>query len=371
MKMSLKVGTAVALLMAAAPMAAFADSTTTTDTTNATATQTAEVDAGKLIGQDVVDANGDTIGEIDSVMVDAKGKVQGVVIDVSSWLESEKLISMPWTDLQVSNDDKVVATNLTKESAAAATTYAYVDPAHKGKVFTDEGMTDTATGADTDTTNATAATTAEVDAGELIGENVVDANGDTVGEIDSVMVDAKGKVQGVVIDVSSWLESEKLISMPWTDLQVSGDDKIVAGNLTKESATAATTYAYADPANKGKVFTDDTMTGTGTGTDTGMALGTPIMNGDGSINASQLMGLKVENPDGDNVGEIGEVILDDAGKVQGVVVDVGGFLGVGEHPVLMDWKDVELAGSGNDVKANVTATVESLKAMPTYERAGE
>ena len=229
-----------------------------------------------------------------------------------------------------------------------------------------EGTTTTDT-----TTSATGTTNAEVDAGKLIGQNVVDANGDTVGEIDSVMVDGDGKVQGVVIDVSSWLQSEKLISVPWTDLQISNDNKIVGTNLTKESATAATTYAYADPANKGKVFTDDSATGAATGTETGITMGTPIKNSDGSINASQLMGLKVENPDGNNVGEIGEVVLDDGGQVQGVVVDVGGFLGVGERPVLLDWKDVTLAGSGNEVKANVNATVESLKAMPAYERAGE
>ncbi|HWA47467.1 MAG TPA: PRC-barrel domain-containing protein [Dongiaceae bacterium] len=221
------------------------------------------------------------------------------------------------------------------------------------------------------TTNTTATTTAEVDAGKLIGQDVVDANGDTVGEIDAVMVDSKGAVQGVVLDVSSWLQSEKLISVPWTDLQISGDNKVVATGLTKDSAKQAAAYAYADPANKGKVFTDGTVTGAGTGTETGMALGTPVMNGDGSINASQLMGMKVENTNGDNVGEIGEVILDDGGKVQGVVVDVGGFLGVGERPVLLNWKDVKLAGSGNDVTANVNATVESLKAMPQYERAGE
>lgn len=232
-----------------------------------------------------------------------------------------------------------------------------------------------AEGTTTDTTINAAATqmaqTAEVDAGKLIGENVVDANGDTVGEIDSVMVDAKGKVQGVIIDVSSWLQSEKLISLPWADLQISNDNKVVATNITKESATSASTYAYADPANKGKVFTDNTVTGAATGTATGLALGTPVKNGDGSINASQLMGMKVENPNGDNVGEIGEVVLDDGGKVEGIVVDVGGFLGVGERPVLLDWKDVKLAGSGNDVTANVNATVESLKAMPAYERAGE
>lgn len=63
MRKSLRVGTAVALLLAVAPMTALAEGTATTGTTtNATATTTAEVDAGKLIGQNVVDANGDTVG---------------------------------------------------------------------------------------------------------------------------------------------------------------------------------------------------------------------------------------------------------------------------------------------------------------------
>ena len=253
-----------------------------------------------------------------------------------------------------------------KMSLKLGTAVAVLFAAMPMTAFADSTTTTTGT-----STNATATTTAEVDAGKLIGQNVVDANGDTVGEIDSVMVDSKGKVQGVVIDVSSWLQSEKLISVPWSDLQISSDNKVIATNLTKDAATSATTYAYADQANKGKVFTDGNVTGAGTGTEPAMTLGTPIKNGDGSINASQLMGLNVENPNGDNVGEIGEVILDDGGKVQGVVVDVGGFLGVGTHPVLMNWNDVTLAGSGNDVKANVSATVDSLKAMPLYERAGE
>ncbi len=42
----------------------------------------------------------------------------------------------------------------------------------------------------------------------LIGKNVVDANGDTVGEIDSVMVGPNGKVKNVVLDVSGWLQSK-------------------------------------------------------------------------------------------------------------------------------------------------------------------
>jgi len=219
-------------------------------------------------------------------------------------------------------------------------------------------------------TTTTTQTTAEVDAGKLIGQDVADAGGNTVGEIDSVMLDANGKVQAVVIDVSSWLEAEKLISVPWTDLQISGDNKVTS-NLTKENATAATAYAYADPAYKGTVFTDGTVVGAGTGVEPAMTLGTPVKNSDDSINASQLIGLNVESNTGEKVGEIGEVILDNGGKVQGVVVDVGGFLGVGTHPVLLNWQDVTFAGSGDDVKAAVTATTDGLKQLPAYERVGE
>ena len=107
------------------------------------------------------------------------------------------------------------------------------------------------------------------------------------------------------------------------------------------------------------------------GTEPAVTLGAPVKNADGSINTSQLIGLDVQSTTGENVGEIGEVVLDDSGKVEGVVVDVGGFLGVGAHPVLLGWQEVTLAGNGDKVTATVTATADSLKSMPVYERAGE
>jgi sporulation protein YlmC with PRC-barrel domain len=94
---------------------------------------------------------------------------------------------------------------------------------------------------------------------------------------------------------------------------------------------------------------------------------TPIKNADGTINSSKLIGLSVENGDGDTVGEVGEVVLQEDGSVQGVVVDVGGFLGIGTHSVLLNWKDIQLNGAQSDVKALVNATKERLKALPAYE----
>lgn len=53
----------------------------------------------------------------------------------------------------------------------------------------------------------------------------------------------------------------------------------------------------------------------------------------GKWRASKLMGLDVYNQNNEKLGDINEFILDKDGKVQAVVIGVGGFLGMGEHDV--------------------------------------
>jgi sporulation protein YlmC with PRC-barrel domain len=240
-------------------------------------------------------------------------------------------------------------------------------------------MADNAIVTDTDFVQIAQAAAGDIDAGKLIGQEVYDANGDKVGEIDSVMVDQKGKVSSVVIDVSGWLESEKLVAVKWSDLKT-GDDKKIVSSLTKDSAKAAAAYNYADPALRGQVLTesgeryaatedaDTTADANATATaDTDATDNSAIVNADGSMNASKLIGLDVQSPEDKKVGDIGEVVLNKDGKVEGVVVDVGGFLGIATHPVLLDWKDVTLASQDGKDRAVVNLTKEKLEQMPAYE----
>ena len=53
----------------------------------------------------------------------------------------------------------------------------------------------------------------------------------------------------------------------------------------------------------------------------------------GNWRASKLMGLDVYNEANEKLGDINELILDKDGKINAVVIGVGGFLGVGEHLV--------------------------------------
>lgn len=169
------------------------------------------------------------------------------------------------------------------------------------------------------------------------------------------------------------------MAVAWSNLKSDADGKIVT-SITKDAAIAAAEYNYKDPtlreqvlAESGERYTVAEVSADGAETqtaDTGSAieLGTPLANADGSLNASQLIGLDVESPEADKVGDVGEVVLDKGGQVKGVVVDVGGFLGMGAHPVLLDWKDVALTNQDGKAAAIVNRSEDGLEQMPTYER---
>ena len=54
---------------------------------------------------------------------------------------------------------------------------------------------------------------------------------------------------------------------------------------------------------------------------------------DGQWRSSKLIGVNVYNDNNEKIGDIQELIVDKSGKVDNVVLGVGGFLGMGEHYV--------------------------------------
>lgn len=214
-----------------------------------------------------------------------------------------------------------------------------------------------------------------IDAAEIVGQNIYDMQGATVGEIDAVMVDASGSVQSVVVDASGWLESEKLLSLNWSELTRGPDGQIVATKLTKEQAQLAEGYVYRGNAKGGQVLTEDgepygkaADAGTASGMDDEETGQDAIVNSDGTFNTSNVIGAAVENATGDKLGEVNEIVVQPDGKISGVVLDVGGLLGVGARSVMLDWDKLELVErDGRDVLMT-KATEESLEAMPEYKR---
>ena len=70
----------------------------------------------------------------------------------------------------------------------------------------------------------------------------------------------------------------------------------------------------------------------------------------------------------DDIGEVNDVILSRDGKVDSVLVDIGGFLGMGEKPVAVNLTDIDILrnDAGDDLRVYLTKTKEQLEALPAY-----
>jgi hypothetical protein len=83
------------------------------------------------------------------------------------------------------------------------------------------------------------------------------------------------------------------------------------------------------------------------------------------IDAHKMIGRSIQNAaDNKTVGKIDSVILDQSGKVDQVVVGVGGFLGVGKKDVAVNWSELQVSNNGEKIVMNTTK--DSLKAMPEF-----
>jgi len=89
---------------------------------------------------------------------------------------------------------------------------------------------------------------------------------------------------------------------------------------------------------------------------------TPVTSGT-VWRASKLIGVNVYNDQNDKLGSISELLIDKSGKVDGVVIGVGGFLGMGEHDIKVDM--AKLKFFDEPVKTSSTTTTSTTGAGTT------
>lgn len=84
-----------------------------------------------------------------------------------------------------------------------------------------------------------------------------------------------------------------------------------------------------------------------------------------------LIGLNVTNDDGETIGEIKDLVIGE-GKLNGYVVSVGGFLGMGDHYVMVGPSAIKVTYLENDKKwtAVMNTTKEELKKAPAFKYEG-
>jgi sporulation protein YlmC with PRC-barrel domain len=95
------------------------------------------------------------------------------------------------------------------------------------------------------------------------------------------------------------------------------------------------------------------------------------------MRASRLIGQRVDNMQGENIGDINDLVVGPDGQIRAVVIGVGGFLGLGEREVAVPMNSLQMTaqssgtgttsgttGSSNTVKLNTTK--DQLKEAPRW-----
>jgi hypothetical protein len=87
------------------------------------------------------------------------------------------------------------------------------------------------------------------------------------------------------------------------------------------------------------------------------------------LTTEMLTGARVYGSADEDVGEVSELILTDAGEITNAVIDVGGFLGIGEKSVSVPLEELNILheNEGSDVRVYINMTQEELEALPKWE----
>jgi sporulation protein YlmC with PRC-barrel domain len=252
-------------------------------------------------------------------------------------------------------------------------------------------------------------------ASRLMGVAVYDsdnANAQSIGKVNDLVLDDSGALDAVVVGVGGFLGiGEKNVGLSYSSLQwgtrdgspvlivattkealqdapavdVSALDQPAAApaqtgmatpspnSMTNQTAGIPLAQGAADEAaNQAANGTADQMASQnpiGAEPTAGSAPGALPQTDVSSVSANDLVNTTVYSAKNENVGEVGDVIVGEDGKIDAVVLDVGGFLGIGEKPVAIafDALDIRKDTNGNLV-LYTRFTKDQLDAAPSYDK---
>ena len=350
--------------------------------------QPTDINASQFIGQriyatdtmpatDTVQAGAekdwDDVGEINELVLGRDGQVKAVVLGVGGFLGmGENAVAVPMDDVKFVRsgdgaDDFFLVVNTNKEELTAAP--AFVAPDEKADQ--QAAANDAATTADT-TTAADTTMTAPAD-------TTADATTADPAESTTAMDSSAASTDQSTTTANSTVEQPADTTTAMDNNTATTNQTTAANDATTEQP-ADTTAAMDDNA----AATDDTTTASTTNdgatqamTDDNRTLLTrPEINREGyqsietaELTAEDLQGATVYGPNDEDVGEINRLIMDDNGQVARVVLDVGGFLGMGERQIAVTMKELNIVKNtaGDDFRVYIDANEAALKAQPEYK----
>jgi sporulation protein YlmC with PRC-barrel domain len=208
-------------------------------------------------------------------------------------------------------------------------------------------------------------------ASKLIGQAVYDSdasNATKIGTISDLLVGNDGAIRAAVIGVGGFLGiGEKNVAVDFKSIKwTRRDNGSVYAVLptTKDALNAAPDYRYQTTAATG-----DTTNGVNGNAAPAMATNDAAKLqtvAPETISANTLINTTVYGPDNTTVGKVGDVILTKDGKIDAVVIDVGGFLGIGRKPVAIAYHDLSFRRDGNTLYVYTNFTKAQFNSAPQF-----
>lgn len=207
-----------------------------------------------------------------------------------------------------------------------------------------------------------------------------DDNWEDAGEISDLIISLNGDSEAVLVDFGGFLGiGEKTVAVSMANLVMvpdsnSPDDYFIVFNGSKAALEGAPAF------NEDMVFEAAAMDATEVPA-ADMAATDPVATAPAATDMSDemvdltvmteadLIGKRVVGANDEDVGEVSAVAVGADGVITGAVVDVGGFLGIGEKRVSLgsDALSIVRAADGSVENFRVTMTQEQLESLPAYE----
>ena len=196
------------------------------------------------------------------------------------------------------------------------------------------------------------------------------ADAERIGEINDLVINEAGDVAAVIVGVGGFLGvGEKNVAVDYAELEwaIADDntERLVLG-VNKEALNAAPAVELLDDQAAGKMaqarpvpaadkMADPTQTGS-VSTQPGAAAAPSTFDrstlndlDELTLTAEELIGTDVYGPNDEHGGTIGDFVLAEDGKaIDAIIVDVGGFLGMGAKEVAIGFENLDFAADANN-----------------------
>lgn len=368
-----------------------------------------------IIGMDIQSATGEKIGQIDDLIIDMEsGKIVAVVVSTGGLLGAGARNSLLSTeDIRFGGEAKHLRTDLTRAQLQAAPRYrqgetssfenirplgesaearrqagdrrqvtAQSDGQRRSELATasTRPVTETSRQSEADrarTDSRSAAYLGDADSSESgQAQRHAEVRGPVTAQSDNHRrnyqeIDATqhSAASGGTAQTTRQTEADRVRA----ESRAAADQRDMDGRQSAETrAQADARRAAAAPSNRNVTETTRQTDADRTRTDSWAAGqreedGMPVGSMANRMALTDLVGMKVENRAGENIGSIDKLYVDlEGGQVVGAVVSTGGFLGMGVHQNILSLSEFDYNAGEDTLRVDMNR--EQLRSAPTYKK---